>query len=647
MNNGSAIFTSIPTATDGPTATGEVPPALSATRHGESADSSFEAVMATVVQENKPVPADAKQTGSSRSTGGGATAKPAGAQSAEAAGQSGERPTAPGDDHAGRPPGAGAVATTPPERRPVAPARPGMPLTAESPGGRLAANPTGAAGPQSATGLQTMVSTAGNANVLSTVVPAGTAGPAPGKPKAAAAAQPKKPAGWTGAKSGVRSSVDTPLRDGRPERPQPSGADRPAPGKGDRSASPGVLTARPEGERSPAKGVASAPDNGNPKAAPVGARDGGAGDTGPGIRAAWQQAASISGKNAPRTATASTGSAANRIGTEGPGNGQGSRLQPAIAVGAARQSAGAVTGRQRKTGAAATVAQADRSAQSAKGPAAPAGTGTPTPSVDLPAASRIPSTEIEGKGPSAVDPGDRLTPQGKIEAHPARPGTGHGKSDPVPAASAAAVNAGDQPATLDRSVSGRTEPGPPANDGGVKAESSSWAGNSKAAEAVLDPAGLGKSTGTATKETAESVMSQIVDRFKLALTPGTSRVTIRLHPDHLGPVHLRIVSNNDHISVRIMTELPMVKEMIEGQVGQLKSEMSLQGLSLEKFDVNLLTENDGRQFDDHNRNAQEFTGRRQRPKSGAAAGRGGTVGDEADPPPAGPASETGGLSVMA
>ena len=95
-----------------------------------------------------------------------------------------------------------------------------------------------------------------------------------------------------------------------------------------------------------------------------------------------------------------------------------------------------------------------------------------------------------------------------------------------------------------------------------------------------------------------------------------------------------------------MTELPAVKEMIEGQLGHLKSELNNQGLSLDKFDVSLLTSDDARQFDDHQRQAQEFNGRKQRRRQ-MPPGADRTEGDAGAPPAAGPLPAGDGLSVMA
>jgi flagellar hook-length control protein FliK len=82
-----------------------------------------------------------------------------------------------------------------------------------------------------------------------------------------------------------------------------------------------------------------------------------------------------------------------------------------------------------------------------------------------------------------------------------------------------------------------------------------------------------------------SVMDQIVDKATVRLDQGRSEVQIRLKPDFLGNVHMNIASDKDQIVVRIVTDQPVVKDIIETHLHQLRADLQNQGLVIHRFDV--------------------------------------------------------------
>jgi flagellar hook-length control protein FliK len=62
-------------------------------------------------------------------------------------------------------------------------------------------------------------------------------------------------------------------------------------------------------------------------------------------------------------------------------------------------------------------------------------------------------------------------------------------------------------------------------------------------------------------------------------------IRIDLKPEFLGNVRLQIVTDNQQVTVRILTELPMVRDMIEGNIQQLKSDLQQQGLQVQRVEV--------------------------------------------------------------
>jgi hypothetical protein len=81
------------------------------------------------------------------------------------------------------------------------------------------------------------------------------------------------------------------------------------------------------------------------------------------------------------------------------------------------------------------------------------------------------------------------------------------------------------------------------------------------------------------------VFDQIVQRAVVQLKTDQSEIRIDLKPDFLGHVRMRIVTENQQVSVRILTELPAVRDMIETGLQQLRSELQNQGLHVDRLEV--------------------------------------------------------------
>ena len=103
----------------------------------------------------------------------------------------------------------------------------------------------------------------------------------------------------------------------------------------------------------------------------------------------------------------------------------------------------------------------------------------------------------------------------------------------------------------------------------------------KTAEAAT--AAKGRDTAAAPVKT--DVFDQIVQRTAVHLKNDQGEIRIDLKPEFLGHVRLQIVTENQQVTVRILTELPMVRDMIEGNIQQLKSDLQQQGLQVERVEV--------------------------------------------------------------
>jgi len=93
----------------------------------------------------------------------------------------------------------------------------------------------------------------------------------------------------------------------------------------------------------------------------------------------------------------------------------------------------------------------------------------------------------------------------------------------------------------------------------------------------------GRDTAAAPGKT--DVFDQIVQRAAVHVKNDQGEIRIDLKPEYLGHVRLQIVTDNQQVTVRILTELPMVRDMIENNIHQLKSDLQQQGLQVERVEV--------------------------------------------------------------
>jgi flagellar hook-length control protein FliK len=91
--------------------------------------------------------------------------------------------------------------------------------------------------------------------------------------------------------------------------------------------------------------------------------------------------------------------------------------------------------------------------------------------------------------------------------------------------------------------------------------------------------------GTGAAPVRAGVFEQIVQRVAVQVKNDTGEVRIELKPEFLGHVRMQITSENRQFTVRIQTELPAVRDMIESGLQQLKADLQQQGLQVERLEV--------------------------------------------------------------
>jgi hypothetical protein len=83
------------------------------------------------------------------------------------------------------------------------------------------------------------------------------------------------------------------------------------------------------------------------------------------------------------------------------------------------------------------------------------------------------------------------------------------------------------------------------------------------------------------------IMSQVIEKAVFNLKSGQTSMNISLKPDTLGQLKMQIVTENNSVMVRIITEAHVVKEVIENNIQQLKTELNNQGLVIGRFEVSV------------------------------------------------------------
>jgi flagellar hook-length control protein FliK len=89
------------------------------------------------------------------------------------------------------------------------------------------------------------------------------------------------------------------------------------------------------------------------------------------------------------------------------------------------------------------------------------------------------------------------------------------------------------------------------------------------------------------KDFRNQTVNQIVQKAVLHLKHGQSEVRLDLKPDFLGHIRMQIITESQQVTVRILTEYPLVKELIENNLPQLKSELQNHGLEIDELEVSV------------------------------------------------------------
>lgn len=81
------------------------------------------------------------------------------------------------------------------------------------------------------------------------------------------------------------------------------------------------------------------------------------------------------------------------------------------------------------------------------------------------------------------------------------------------------------------------------------------------------------------------IMEQILDYMKIQLKPGMDQLTMQLHPESLGTLHIQITSKGGEVTAQFQVQNEAVKTAIESQIIELKESLKEQGIKVEAVEV--------------------------------------------------------------
>jgi hypothetical protein len=88
-----------------------------------------------------------------------------------------------------------------------------------------------------------------------------------------------------------------------------------------------------------------------------------------------------------------------------------------------------------------------------------------------------------------------------------------------------------------------------------------------------------------------STIPAVLDRMQWMVKAGSQEARIQLSPPELGHIDLRLVIEHGHVQAHLSAENPLVKGMIESNLGQLKEQLVGLGFVVDAFSVHVGGEN--------------------------------------------------------
>ncbi len=85
----------------------------------------------------------------------------------------------------------------------------------------------------------------------------------------------------------------------------------------------------------------------------------------------------------------------------------------------------------------------------------------------------------------------------------------------------------------------------------------------------------------------QQVINQIVDHMKITIKQDAAEINLKLKPEHLGDLSLKIITERGIVTAQFVAESQQVKEIIEANFNHLKNVLQEQGLKVDQLSVSV------------------------------------------------------------
>lgn len=85
----------------------------------------------------------------------------------------------------------------------------------------------------------------------------------------------------------------------------------------------------------------------------------------------------------------------------------------------------------------------------------------------------------------------------------------------------------------------------------------------------------------------ENLIQELVDKAKLTISQGKSQMELKLKPEELGKISMKIASEEDGVIGKITVENDVIKQIIETNLNTLKESLDQQGIKVQGFQVDV------------------------------------------------------------
>ncbi|MBL7192092.1 flagellar hook-length control protein FliK [bacterium] len=83
----------------------------------------------------------------------------------------------------------------------------------------------------------------------------------------------------------------------------------------------------------------------------------------------------------------------------------------------------------------------------------------------------------------------------------------------------------------------------------------------------------------------DRIFYDLVNRAKINIENGNYRMSLELHPEHLGAVSMRVAMEGSKMTARFLVENGQVRQLLLSKMNELKSALNKSGVEVERIDV--------------------------------------------------------------